>query len=465
MRQTTCFSCHSVQAVTGGGPPYFDVSRKYHDQPAAREQLAKKILSGGAGVWGPKPMPPHPQHTLEQTRQMADWLLSLASEGMGTAVTGNEGVIQLPAAPPAGRDAGVYVLSASYVDNGADGAPPLTGEATVVLHARRKLAAASERRHGVELMEVFVVGPSGRFSDGGWIAFDDVDLQGIDHVDCSVAQAGRADAVLELHASAPDGPLLGKCTVPSSNGAELVLPATIPLQPHPEGACSLFVVARAKDASEAKVATLRELKFVNSAHESEEHRRLQKELATLPLSPPAAIGARAIVKAWTIDDLKPVFDRSSRGRSFEHGKLLFASASCSACHRLTNEGQSIGPDLSQSIVRLNREPNPKEAILREIVKPSEVVDPKYRTVTIITSEGQTLSGLVVRQNDQTVWLVSNPLAPSDSKEIARSDIEQLVESTRSLMPEGLLNTLSEDEIADLLAYIRSAADPQNAVFH
>jgi hypothetical protein len=160
-----------------------------------------------------------------------------------------------------------------------------------------------------------------------------------------------------------------------------------------------------------------------------------------------------------------VFDRSSRGRSFEHGKLLFASASCSACHRLTNEGQSIGPDLSQSIVRLNREPNPKEAILREIVKPSEVVDPKYRTVTIITSEGQTLSGLVVRQNDQTVWLVSNPLAPSDSKEIARSDIEQLVESTRSLMPEGLLNTLSEDEIADLLAYIRSAADPQNAVFH
>src|SRR5262249_25620920 len=160
---------------------------------------------------------------------------------------------------------------------------------------------------------------------------------------------------------------------------------------------------------------------------------------------------------WTIEDLKPVFDRSNHGRSFERGKALFTSASCSACHRVTNEGQSIGPDLSQSIARLNREPNPKEAILREIVKPSEVVDPKYRTVTVITSEGQTLSGLVVRQNDRTIWLVSNPLAPNEVKEVSRSDIEQLVESTRSLMPDGLLNTLNEDEIADLLAYIRSAA--------
>lgn len=465
MRQTTCFSCHSVQATTGGGPPYFDVSRKYHDQPKAREQLANKILSGGAGVWGPKPMPPHPQHTFEQARQMADWVLSLSSEGMGTAVTGAEGVIQLPAVPPAGRDSGVYVLSASYADNGAAGAPPLAGEATVVLHSRRKLAAASERRHGVELMEVFVVGPSGRFSNGGWIAFDDVDLHGIDRVDCSVAQAGMADAVLELHASAPDGPLLGKCAVPSSKGAELVLPAAIPLLRRPEGSYSLFVVARANTASDSKIATLRELKFVNSSHDSDEHRRIQQELAKLPLSPPAAIGARAIVKEWTLNDLKPVFDRSSHGRSFDHGKALFTSASCTACHRLKNEGESIGPDLSQSLSRLNREPNPKEAILREIVKPSEVVDPKYRTVTLITSEGQTLSGLIVRQNDRAVWLVLNPLTPNDVKEVSRSNIEQLVESPRSLMPDGLLNTLDEDEIADLLAYIRSAADPQNAVFH
>jgi putative heme-binding domain-containing protein len=465
MRQTTCFSCHSVQAITGGGPPYFDVSRKYHDQPAAREQLANKILSGGAGVWGPKPMPPHPQHTLEQTRQMADWVLSLASEGMGTAVTGAEGVIQLPAAPPAGRDAGVYVLSASYADNGAEGAPPLTGEATVVLHSRRKLAAASERRHGVELSEVFVVGPCGRFSNDGWIAFDDVDLHGIDHVDCSVGQAGIEDAVVELHASAPDGPLLGKCAVPSSKGAELVLPATIPLQPYSEESHSLFVVARTNTASNAKVATLRELKFVSSSHDSDEHRRIQKDLAKLPLSPPAAIGARAIVKAWTLDDLKPVFDRSSHGRSFDRGKSLFTSASCSACHRLKNQGESIGPDLSQSLARLNREPTPEEAILREIVKPSDVVDPKYRTVTLITSEGQSISGLIVRQNDRTVWLVSNPLALNEIKEVSRSDIEQIVESSRSLMPDGLLNTLNGDEIADLLAYIRSAGDPQNVVFH
>ena len=466
MRQTTCFSCHSVQATTGGGPPYFDVSRKYHDQPTAREQLANKILSGGAGVWGPKPMPPHPQHSLEQTRQMADWVLSLASEGMGTAVTGAEGVIQLPAAPPAGRDAGVYVLSASYADNGADGAPPLTGEATVVLHSRRKLAAASERRHGVELSGSFCRGsmPVDFPMAVGSRSTTSICMASITSIAASRKLAWRTLCWNCMRARPTD-----RCWVNapcrSSKGAELVLPATIPLQPHSEGSHSLFVVARANTASDGKVATLRELKFVNSSHDSDEHRRVQQELAKLPLSPPAAIGARAIVKMWTLDDLKPVFDRSSHGRSFDRGKSLFTSASCSACHRLKNEGESIGPDLSQSLARLNREPNPREAILREIVKPSEVVDPKYRTVTLITSDGQTLSGLVVRQNDRSVWLVSNPLTPNEVKEVSRSDIEQIVESPRSLMPDGLLNTLDEDEIADLLAYIRSAADPQNAVFH
>lgn len=465
MRQTTCFSCHSVQATTGGGPPYSDVSRKYHDQPGAREQLAKKIVSGGAGVWGPKLMPAHPQHTLEQARQMADWVLSLSSEGMGSAVAGSEGVIQLPTAPPAGRDAGVFVLSASYADQGAEGAPSLTGEATVVLHSRRKLAVAFERRHSVELVEVFVVGPAGRFSNGGWIAFDDIDLHGIDHVDCNVAQAGNADAVLELHAGAPDGPLLGKCTVPPSKGSELVMPATIPLQQHSKGPCTLFVVARADETTKGKIATLRELRFIDSSLGSDERRREQKELVKLPLSPPAAIAARTVVRVWTLDDLKPVFDRSSAGRSIERGRILFASASCYACHRLGKEGGTIGPDLSQSLARLNREPNPRDAILREIVRPSDVVDPKYRTNTLITSDGRTLSGLIVRQNERAVWMVTNPQTPNEVKQVSRSDIEQIVESPNSLMPEGLLNTFDAGEIADLLAYIRSAVDPQRAPLH
>ena len=463
MRQTTCFSCHSVQVTTGGGPPYSEVGRKYHDQPAARDQLARKILSGGTGVWGAKIMPAHPQHSLEQARLMVDWVLSLAAEGMGATVDGADGVIQLPPAAPPGRDAGVYVLSASYADQGADGAPSLTGEATLVQHSRKKQAVACDRRHGVELVEVFVVGPAGRFSNGGWIAFDDMDLHGIDQVVCAAAQVGMAETMLELHADAPDGPLLGAAPVPGSAGAELFVDVTIPLQ-KPTGPCTLFVVARAKQATDGKVATLRDLRFLDSPTGAEEHKREQQELATLPISPPAAVVTRTIVKEWTVDDLLPVFDDAGRGRSFERGKALFNSSSCAACHQLRKEGGTIAPDLAESIPRLNRDAHPKDAILREIVTPSAVVDPKYRTVSIITNDGITITGLIVRQDDRALFIVANPLNPNEVKKVLRSNIDERLEQTRSIMPDGLLNTLSADEIADLLAYVRSGGDPHNPIF-
>ena len=464
MRQTTCFSCHSVQATTGGGPPYSEVGRKYRDQTAARDQLAKKILSGGTGVWGARIMPAHPQHSLEQARLMVDWVLSLAAEGMSTTVAGADGVIKLPPAAPPGRDAGIYVLSGSYTDQGADGAPSLTGEATLVLHSRKKQAVACDRRHGVELVEVFVVGPAGRFSDGGWIAFDDMDLHGVDRVVCAAAQAGLAEATLELHADAPDGPLLGAVPVPGSGGAEQFVDVTIPLE-KPTGPCTLFLVARAKQATDGKVATVRDLRFLDSPAGAEERKREQQELAKLPISPPAAIVARSVVREWTVDDLLPVFNSADHGRSFDRGKALFTSASCVACHRLGKDGGTIAPDLAESILRLYRDSHPKEAVLREIVTPSAVVDPKYRTVSIATNDGLAISGLIVRQDDRALFVVANPLNPNEVKEVLLSKIDERHEQPRSIMPDGLLNTLSADEIADLLAYVRSGGDPHNSIYH
>ena len=59
------------------GPSYEQVAEKYRDDPAARDVLAGKILAGGAGTWGVVPMPPHPQHNIEESQQMMDAILSL----------------------------------------------------------------------------------------------------------------------------------------------------------------------------------------------------------------------------------------------------------------------------------------------------------------------------------------------------------------------------------------------------
>ena len=332
--QTTCFSCHSVQATTGGGPPYFDVSRKYHDQPAARDQLARKILSGGTAFGVRKPMPAHPQHSLEQARLMADWVLSLAAEGMG------DGGRLAPTASSScrqrllRRDAGVYVLSASYADQGADGAPSLTGEATLVLHSRKMQAVACDRRHGVELVEVFVVGPAGRFSNGGWIAFDDMDLHGIDHVDCTVAQAGMARRMLgTCMPMRRTDRCSGSPRYLRSNGAELIRAMRRFHCKTPDGPCTLFVIARAKQrdgwqgchSPRFEVCGFRQPAAMNSNASNRNWRSCRSRR-------PRRSSRELVVKVWTLDDLKPVFDHSGQRplvrtrQSFVHQCLVLRPA-------------------------------------------------------------------------------------------------------------------------------------------
>ncbi|MCL4103561.1 UNVERIFIED_CONTAM: hypothetical protein GTU68_059640 [Idotea baltica] len=59
------------------GPTYKEVAKKYQNDPEARDRLAQKILTGGTGAWGEVPMPPHPQHNIEETQQMIDAIFSI----------------------------------------------------------------------------------------------------------------------------------------------------------------------------------------------------------------------------------------------------------------------------------------------------------------------------------------------------------------------------------------------------
>ncbi|MFT4191009.1 MAG: c-type cytochrome [Comamonas sp.] len=70
-----CLSCHSVQRKIVG-PAFKDIAAKYADHPEAAEHLAEKIRKGGAGVWGPIPMPANPKVNEAEARQLAEWVLA-----------------------------------------------------------------------------------------------------------------------------------------------------------------------------------------------------------------------------------------------------------------------------------------------------------------------------------------------------------------------------------------------------
>lgn len=73
---STCLACHQATKKSIG-PSYKEVAKKYARDDDAVEALAEKIIKGGAGVWGEQPMPPHPQHNIEETQQMIEAILQV----------------------------------------------------------------------------------------------------------------------------------------------------------------------------------------------------------------------------------------------------------------------------------------------------------------------------------------------------------------------------------------------------
>ena len=127
------------------------------------------------------------------------------------------------------------------------------------------------------------------------------------------------------------------------------------------------------------------------------------------------------------------------------GKKIFNSA-CSACHRLFGQGGELGPDLT-SFQRQD-----VGALIKQIVAPSAEIREGYEGWMVSTRDGRSFSGFLVQTNARTVVL-RTPAAPELS--LARPEIEEMERSSLSLMPEGLLDPLSSEQIRNLFAYLRS----------
>jgi len=174
----------------------------------------------------------------------------------------------------------------------------------------------------------------------------------------------------------------------------------------------------------------------------------------------ANLPARSFVKAWTLDELVPIVDeRIQSKRDFDRGRSLFAGASCYACHRYNDEGGAVGPDLTGVSGRFS-----VRDLLESIVLPSKVISDQYGAVTIATTDGKVVTGRIMNLNGDTITMNTNMLDPSAQVVINVSKIEENRASATSMMPEGLLSTLNEDEVADLVAYLLSRGNRSSKMF-
>jgi putative heme-binding domain-containing protein len=176
-------------------------------------------------------------------------------------------------------------------------------------------------------------------------------------------------------------------------------------------------------------------------------------------APPVAAKPRPFVKKWTVADLGPIVEKGLTKRDFDKGRQLFGAAGCFACHRFANEGGAHGPDLTQVSGRFN-----VRDLLESIVEPSKEISDQYVAVVIALTDGKLVTGRIVNLNDDTMHIMTNMLDPNNLTLVDRKKVDSMENSKISMMPEGLLNTLKEDEILDLMAYLLSRGDRKHAMF-
>jgi uncharacterized repeat protein (TIGR03806 family) len=165
------------------------------------------------------------------------------------------------------------------------------------------------------------------------------------------------------------------------------------------------------------------------------------------------------VRDWKMEDLVPSLERVQHGRSFESGQIAFRQAGCSQCHRFAGDGGSVGPDLND----VGRRLSPRD-LLEAILLPSKIIAEGYATTEIETKSGEVINGRIEREDDRVV-VIRPPTANEGAIAIRKADIRTRALSKMSNMPTGILNTLSETQILDLLAYLISEGDANHAAFH
>ncbi|WP_161602080.1 PVC-type heme-binding CxxCH protein [Tautonia marina] len=160
----------------------------------------------------------------------------------------------------------------------------------------------------------------------------------------------------------------------------------------------------------------------------------------------AALDADAAEKLARIETLLPLVEQGDVYR----GQAVFNSekAACRTCHAMGYVGGKVGPDLSRiGGIRTERD------LLEAIAYPSASFVRSYETLVVATVDGQVLSGLIGDEGPDHVTLVLNA---DESIQIARDAIEEMQPGTTSIMPAGLDEQLTPQELADLVKFLKAS---------
>ena len=129
----------------------------------------------------------------------------------------------------------------------------------------------------------------------------------------------------------------------------------------------------------------------------------------------------------------------------KRGRLVFQK-NCANCHRIGDIGVNVAPDIADSRTRT------PQYLLTNILDPNRAVDSNYFSYTIVDKDGKLLTGIISAESATSVTMRQ---AENKTLNILRSNIDQISSNGISLMPVGVERNVSEQDMADLISFIKN----------
>lgn len=173
------------------------------------------------------------------------------------------------------------------------------------------------------------------------------------------------------------------------------------------------------------------------------------------ITPPEGPG-----RSWEVEEAMEVLSGhldDGSNRDFENGRNSFFAVSCAACHRFAGYGGDIGPDLSTVNRRFGT-----EGLIEKVINPNILISDQYSSSRVTLEDGSTITGLVVERGENFEIYSRDP--DVEPTVISQDEVVSSEQVEVSQMPPGLINSLNEEELRDLVAYINSGGDPEDDVF-
>lgn len=164
-------------------------------------------------------------------------------------------------------------------------------------------------------------------------------------------------------------------------------------------------------------------------------------------APPSLPDETDILHAWTMDEVEPYLPLLDADRDTARGRRLLEATLCLRCHRFGSEGGATAPDLTAVGSRFSR-----RDLLETILEPSRVVSDQYLQQQVRLNDGSVHIGRVSRSGDD--WIVTGPYG-IERTTIPMRDVEHMEAVDASPMPPGLVNTLTREQLLDLLACLEA----------